>query len=173
LWERDRLLNVALWALPVLGSDTNAATRRVTLLALIKVVEKGRAESWTAAKCIEGIFMSGVDISPAMPALLLLDRETRKHRRAAPFEDLADALPEMARNPDYFVRCLGDCLQNSNAYVRLEAVRAINHYATHVERAIVASLWKALNDPTPQVRKAAASTLRKIDLRAWEEFESR
>src|SRR5436305_767360 len=26
LWERDRLLNFASWALPILGSETNAAT---------------------------------------------------------------------------------------------------------------------------------------------------
>ena len=174
LWEGDRMLNVALWAFPILGSETNAATRQVTLLTLINLVEKGRAESRTAAKCIEGIYIKGVDISPAMPALLLLDREARKRRRAAPYEDLADALPELARNPDYFVASLGGCLQNSNAYVRLEAVRAINHYATHAERAVVASLFRAvLDDPAPQVRKAAARTLRKINLRAWEEFESR
>jgi len=139
---------------------------------LLEVLETGHFGRSTASDCILQLHRSGVDVSRAVPALLIQDRETQKYSDSNPHLDLAYALPVLAEDPRFLVAALTNCLRHSNDDVRVEAARALGGLGAEAHPA-VPSLVGALNDPVVLVRDAATNALGKIAPEVLEGIEQR
>jgi hypothetical protein len=136
LWNGDRLADKATWAFTVLGPAAAPAvpelSRIVTdpskgagrycatyalagigkegLPALLAVLEKRIPGGSEAAIAIVKMHERGVDISAAVPVLLLGDRATMKYQISHPDEDLFYASSFFKEDPVFFVPALTNCL---------------------------------------------------------------
>jgi hypothetical protein len=112
----------------------------------------------------------GVDISPAIPALLLVDRATeeraKKFRKTNPARSVFDYAYVMPRllfenRPHFLIPALTDCLHNSNNDVRVEAANALGRLG-EAARPAVPALKEALDVRVIAVQEAAVDALEKI-----------
>jgi HEAT repeats len=115
--------------------------------------------SYAAARSILQMSQTGVDVSSAIPGLLLMDRETFKFRTAYP-EHYYFA-PPMHQNPQNIIPALTNCLRHANSDVRAEAAHALGLIG---ERALptLPALREALDDRVIAVQEAAVEALEKI-----------
>jgi HEAT repeat protein len=126
---------------------------------------------YRAAYCMVEISAAAVDIGPAMPALLLMDREMRydseefeKANPAAIYHDsdthyvLSGLLEE---NRPFLIPALNNCLHHTNSDVRVEAAGALGSLGDKARPAVPA-LREALDDRVIAVQEAAIIALEKI-----------
>jgi HEAT repeat protein len=135
--------NRAVFALGLVGKEG--------LPPLIEMLESGRMANDATEVSVIGMLGYGVDISSAVPMLLL-----RHHYY------LWDKLKE---RPDFVVPALTNCLRHPNARVRAEAANAL-HWLGATARPAVGALLSALQDPDPAVRDAATNALHEITMAA-------
>jgi hypothetical protein len=150
--RRELKQELAMTALSHVGKDGFPA-----LLAALK--DKDPHTKSTAAVCIYKMFGRGVDVSPAIPELLLLDREIEKSNPAAyPHYCF---VPLFDDEPAFLIAALSNCLGHVDARVRVEAVIVLARLGDKA-RPVVPALTKALNDPAIAVQEAAIVALQKI-----------
>jgi len=126
--------------------------------------------NFKAAMCIREMAERGVDISPAIPALLLIDRATEERaknfRKANPRGPEFDYLYVMPRllfenRPLFLIPALTNCLHHPNSDVRVEAAKALGRLGTEARQAVPA-LKEALDVRVIAVQEAAINALEKI-----------
>jgi hypothetical protein len=140
----------AMWALGYMGKDG--------FPCLLEALDDQKANDW-AALCIMQMAQTGVDVSSAIPGLLLVDRETHKFRTA--FPEHYYFVPPMHQNPQNIIPALTNCLRHTNSDVRAEAAHALGLIG---ERALptVPALKEALDDRVIAVQEAAIAALERI-----------
>jgi hypothetical protein len=106
---------------------------------------------------------TGVDITPAIPAILMVDRETSAimktniyygHYAIGP-----EALPELRSH--FLASALTNCMHHTNLVIRLEAINALGRLG-QAARPAVPALKEALDVPVVAVQEAAVEALEKI-----------
>jgi HEAT repeat protein len=125
-------------------------------------------KKYGAAECIVHMSGEGVDISPAMPKLLLMDRETKEQvikswpGGAVYHDSNFYSLPGLLdQNRPFLIPALTNCLHHTNSDVRVEAAKALGFLYSNARPAVPA-LKEALNDRVIAVQEAAAAALEKI-----------
>jgi hypothetical protein len=128
---------------------------------LLKVLESRQERRFKARYCILKMYDSGMDIGPAMPAILLQDHEIRALHRVDWFQAPVSYWPGLAERPEKFVCSLTDCLHHPKDEVRLEAACALGELGVKASSARDA-LTVALSDSAVSVREAATNALREV-----------
>ena len=188
LWEGDRLSMDAVEGFRILGraagpavpelarlmNDGNRKASRLRAMHALKrvgeegfppllaVLNKGVAtnplDDFTVTLDILDLFRDGVDISPAVPAMLLIDRESRKY-----VSNLVDFAYRhaLAEKPSFLIPALTNCLSDPRSGVRSEAVRWIGLMGDRAVGA-VPTLKGMLTDPERSVREEATNAVQRI-----------
>jgi hypothetical protein len=136
--------------------------------ALLAALGNPKTE-FQAAMCICEMAEHGVDVSQAIPALLLIDHAedyARKRGEANPGSrevDYAFVLPRLTfekRQPS-LIPALTNCLQHTNNDVRVEAAKALGRIGAEARQAVPA-LREALEVRVVAVQEAAINALERI-----------
>jgi hypothetical protein len=122
-----------------------------------------------AAERMDALAKQGVDIGPAMPELLLIDRRTRadveNYEKANPRSQYYDPVfvtPGLLdENRPFLIPALTNCLHHTNSDVRVEAADALRSLGDKARPAVPA-LKEALDDRVIAVQEAAINALEKI-----------
>jgi len=139
---------------------------------LLAVLTNRAGGEFRAAECILELFRRGVDISPAVPTMLLLDREYRKSNVVNNVADPVYFVAVLAENPSFLIPALTNCLSHSNGDVRLEAVSTLAQSGAEA-RSAVPPLVHTFDDPEVRVREAATNAVRRIAPEVLEGIEQR
>lgn len=141
--------DAAMWALGNLGKDGYPC--------LLEALNDQKTSGF-AARCILHISQTGVDVSSAIPGLLLVDRNIYKIQTANPGFEHFYFVPHLHQNPRDTIPYLTNCLRNTNNDVRAEAAHALGLIGEPARPAVPA-LREALNDRVIDVRQAAKRAL--------------
>jgi hypothetical protein len=152
MWAMDALSHIGREAFP-------------TLL----VAMGNRKTEFGAALRMSRLAEQGVDIGPAMPALLLIDRHTREHFQKAEkmnsgplfYDPLHVTSTLLSENRPFLIPALTNCLHHTNSDVRVEAAEALGSLRDRARPAVPA-LKEALDDRVIAVQEAAINALEKI-----------
>lgn len=151
------------WAMEALGSIGKDA-----FPMLIAALGNPKTQC-RAADAINHMAKNGVDISAAIPAFLLIDRQTAEHVKEL---EQANALPLyvdyyyalsslLFENRPFFIPALTNCLHHPNNDVRVEAAKALGRLG-EAARPAVPALKEALDVRVIAVQEAALNALEKI-----------
>jgi len=150
-YEQSRQL--AIEALRDIGADG--------LPALVEVLEQGDAtDRGIARDYVLMLNWVGVDVTAAVPGLLLADRQLRQQAlRLNP--DPGIFVSSLQYDTPSLVSALTNCLWHSNATVRLEATHYLG-WLSEKARSAEPALSHAFEDPDPNVRDAATNAVYRI-----------
>jgi hypothetical protein len=144
--------DAAMWALGDMGRDGYPC--------LLRALDNQNT-SYTAARCILQMSEVGVDVSSAIPRLLLVDRETYKWQTAHPGFEHYYCVPHLDRSYQQLIPALTNYLGHTNSDVRAEAAHALGLIGEHALPAVPA-LREALDDRVIAVQEAAVYALERI-----------
>lgn len=135
---------------------------------LLDTLENPKA-NFDAARAICRLAQHGVDIGPAIPALLLMDRQTEEDEKKfnqsngrtyhTGYDYVLDGL--LLDNRLLLIPALTNCLYHSNNDVRVEAAKALGRLGPAARQAVPA-LKEALDIRVIAVQEAAINALEKI-----------
>jgi HEAT repeats len=153
----------------VVRTSRSEEARDTAMLALSYLGEDGypcllealddQKSSHSAAVCMLWLSEHGVDVSSAVPRLLLVDRETYKTAHSGP--EYYYCVPRLDGSYQQLIPALTNCLQHTNSDVRAEAAHALGLLRERA-RATVPALREALDDRVIAVQEAAVEALQKI-----------
>jgi hypothetical protein len=124
----------------------------------------------TAAHVIVNMSDAGVDITQAMPAILMIERETtevaKTNSSLALWRAYAISAPTywnplMPTYPRCLISALTNCLQHTNIEIRVQAANALGRLDEAAQPAVPA-LKEALDYPAIALQEAALDALEKI-----------
>jgi hypothetical protein len=141
-----------------------SSTGKDALLPLMGFLEDTDLKRFAA---IDIVAMSdtGVDITPAIPAILMVDREAsaiEKNNNFYPRYAIGDAeaLSGM-RHLHFLTSALTNCMHHTNLVIQIEAINALGRLRA-IARPAVPALKEALDVPVVAVQEAAVNALEKI-----------
>lgn len=132
------------------------------LPTLIRVLDRsdiyGRTAAASAILDLHQVY--GIDVSQAIPMLLVLDRESNEPGRWTPAGGMS-FVRDFESEPAVLFPALTNCLWHSNPVVRVEAAQYLGYLGIKSVGAEPA-LRRALDDPDEGVRKAATNAVKRI-----------
>jgi HEAT repeat protein len=161
--KNSRSRRAAMWALSDIGKEG--------LPTLMDTLEDERTKEM-AAFCIVRMCDKGVDISRALPSILMVDRETSEMAKTnnSVFFDHIYAIgvseywrwnPPVTRHPQFLVSALTNCMHHTNLVIQVEAINGLGRLGEAAQPAVPA-LKEALDVRVIAVQEAAVEALELI-----------